>query len=249
MPVNPYFQSGIPQGSRMEQYLYEDLIIECLKIYGFEAYYIPRETYDLDPIFKEDPQSIYTRAYPLEMYMQNIQGFEGDGELLTKFGVEIRDSATFVVARRRWDQEVARDGYTQLPNRPAEGDVIYFPLTQSFMEIRKVTGDTPFYQIGKLFVYTMQCELMQFSNQIFDTGINEIDQLSQELSLDEDLYSIITEDGVFKLILENGDDLVTEDYLVINERKPDIGNQAEVLDDNLTDILDFTERHPFGNIQ
>jgi len=248
MPINPYFQSGIPQGIRPEQNLVEDLIIECLKIYGFETYYIAREAFDQDPIFREDPQSMYKNAYPLEMYLQNIQGFEGEGELLTKFGVEIRDSATFVVSRRRWTHEVARDGNTILPNRPAEGDVIYFPLTQSYFEIRKVVGDQPFYQIGKLYVYALQCELMQFDGQIFETGIQEIDVIAQEFNQDEDLYSLELQDGT-KLILENGDDLVFENYNVVESQKPNIGKQNDILDDDITDILDFTERHPFGNIQ
>lgn len=249
MPVNHYFQSGLPMGVRPEQHLYEDLMIECLKIYGFETYYVPREEYDTDPIFKEDPQSMYKNAYPLEMYLQNVQGFEGDGELMSKFGLEIRDTATFIVSRRRWDQEVARDGGTILPNRPAEGDVIYFPLTRSYFEVRKVEGQTPFFQVGKLYVYTLYCELMQYSSEKFETGVQEIDVQMQELSQDEDLYSLALEDYSLKLILENGDDLVLEDYDVIEAEKPSIGAQNNDFDFVVDDVLDFTERNPFGNIQ
>lgn len=247
MAVNHYFQSGLPMGVRPEQNLFEDLIIECLKIYGFETYYVPREEYDTDPILKEDPQSLYKSAYPLEMYMQNTQGFEGDGQLLTKFGLEIRDSATFIVARRRWDHEVGRSGNAILPNRPAEGDVVYFPLTKSFFEIKKVIGDNPFFQVGKLYVYTLQCELMQFSSEVFETGIQEIDVLTQEVNQDEDLYSMILEhNDDLKLALENNDDLAFEDYDVVV--KPNIGKINDTIDDDLTDVLDFSERNPFGNI-
>ena len=104
MPVNPYFHSGVPLGRRSEQLLYEDLIIESLRIYGHETYYVPRKKFNQDQFLTEDPLNTYEHYYPIEMYMENIQGFEGDGELLTKFGVELRDTATFIVSRRRWKQ-------------------------------------------------------------------------------------------------------------------------------------------------
>ena len=100
--VNHYFQSGRSIGRASEQNIYEDLIIESMKIYGFEVYYIPRTPSNYDNVLTEDPTSKFDHAYPIEMYLQSNNGFEGDSELLTKFGVEIRDSATFVVSRKRW---------------------------------------------------------------------------------------------------------------------------------------------------
>ena len=136
MATNFYFQSGIPGGRSSEHILMEDIIIECLKIYGFDTYYLPRQAVNEDVILGEDTLNNYEHAYALEMYMQNVSGFEGDGDLMTKFGVEIRDTATFVVARRRWDEVVASSGNAVLTTRPAEGDIVYFPLTKAFFEIK-----------------------------------------------------------------------------------------------------------------
>lgn len=246
MAINHYFQSGIPMGRRSEQNLYEDLIIECLKIYGFEAYYIPRKFNNIDVIFGEDTISSFEHAYPLEMYLQNVNGFEGDGELMSKFGVELKDTATFVVSKKRWLDTVARSGNTVLELRPAEGDVIYFPLTKSFFEIRRVDTETPFFQIGKLFVFTLQTELMQFSSEDFNTGVTEIDEITDAIDMD------IT---AFEFLLEGGDALLLEEYeetsLVLETyiaKDIEFNTRNEDFDIGITDILDFTERNPFGEV-
>ena len=136
MTVNHYFQSGSSIGRTSEQNLMEDLIIESIKIHAFENLYIPRQTVISDDILNEDVLNNFKFAYPIEMYLQSVDGFQGEGSLLSKFGIEIRDTANFIVSRRRWDEIVARDGHAQLPTRPAEGDILYFPLTQAFFEIR-----------------------------------------------------------------------------------------------------------------
>lgn len=245
MSTNFYFQAGIPGGRSSEQLLMEDLIIECLKIYGFDVYYIPRSSVNQDDILTEDALNNYENAYPLEMYMENVEGFEGEGDLLTKFGVEIRDTATFIVARRRWDDVVAKDGNTQLSTRPAEGDVLYFPLTKSYFEIRRVETRDPFYQVGKLYVYKLQCELMQFSSERFDTGVDEIDSGALASSLDLNEYYIMLEDNS-QILLEyvTPDGLLSEDYQII---KIDPTAQNEIFKGDI-DILDFTERNPFGEV-
>ncbi len=137
MATSHYFQSGVPGGRSSEQLLVEDIVIECLKIYGFDTYYMPRTEVNEDLILGEDNLNQFDHAYPLEMYMQNISGFEGEGELLSKFGVEIKDTATFVVSRRRWDEVVARSGNAVLTTRPAEGDIVYFPLTKAFLKLKR----------------------------------------------------------------------------------------------------------------
>ena len=108
MPTNFYFQSGNTSGTTNEQRLVEDLVIESLKIYGHDVYYLPKRTGNLDGILGEDALVYFDQAYPLEMYLENVQGFEGEGELFTKFGFEFRSSATFVVAKRRWEEGVAQ---------------------------------------------------------------------------------------------------------------------------------------------
>lgn len=245
MATNHYFQAGIPGGRTSEQNLYEDLIIECLKIYGFDVFYLPRDTVYQDGIFNEDAASTFTSSYPIEMYLSNVDGFQGEGDLLSKFGVEIRDTATFIVSRRRWDHVVGRTGNTQLTNRPAEGDLLYFPLTNSYFEIRKVESMDPFFQVGKLFVYTLQCELFQYSSEIINTGDDEIDSLSDEKSLDVLNYEILTEGGS-KLILEyeTRSALLQESYSISTI---DVQSQNEDFKTEI-DILDFSETNPFGEI-
>lgn len=244
--VNHYFQSGRTIGNRSEQNLYEDLIIETMKIYGFEVFYIPRKPNNKDIIFTEDPLNSYEFAYPIEMYMENIGGFEGEGELLTKFGLEIRDTANFIVSRRRWQTVVGDKGQTVLSNRPAEGDVIYFPLTKSYFEIRKVDGQTPFYQVGKLYIYKMSCELMQFSNEIFKTGVEEIDSTIGALSNTVDKYEVLQEVGESVLQETNAPTpLVLEDY-VDNSDLLNINNDK--FDVDIDKVLDFSEKNPFGEV-
>ena len=128
MATNVYFQSGNTSGTTNEQRLVEDLVIESLKIYGHDVFYMPRTLVNRDTIFDEDELSKFTQSYPLEMYMENVEGYEGEGDLFTRFGIEIRDQATFVLSKRRWEQMVDREedagGTFQLTDRPAEGDLL-----------------------------------------------------------------------------------------------------------------------------
>ena len=245
MATNAYFQSGVPGGRSSEQLLMEDIIIECLKIYGLDTYYLPRQKVNEDTILGEDTLNNFEHVYPLEMYMQNVTGFEGDGNLMSKFGVEIRDTATFIVARRRWDETVARSGNAVLTTRPAEGDIIYFPLTKAYFEIKFVEATDPFFQVGKLYVYKLQCELMQYSSERFNTGISDIDSIADGDSLDV---------NEFNLLLQSGDRALLEEYtpagIVLQSYNlgtilPNVDNEdfrGEI------SVLDFTERNPFGEI-
>ena len=169
--TNVYFT----QGTKNEQYFFEDIIIESMRIYGVEMYYIPRTLISKDDILGEDRLSQFKSAYPIEMYFENIDNFDGGGFMIQKFGLMVEQSATLVVARRRWDQFVGRYGVTTIPTRPNEGDLIYFPLTKGLFEIKFVQHQDPFYQIGKLYVYKLQVELFQYASEKIDTGIPEID--------------------------------------------------------------------------
>lgn len=223
----------------------EDLIIECLRIYGFDTFYIPRHKVNEDGILGEDALNNYTSAYPLEMYMQNVTGFEGDGDLLTKFGVEIRDTATFIVSRRRWDEVIARSGDAVLTTRPAEGDIVYFPLTKAYFEIKMVQSMDPFFQVGKLYVYKLQCELMQFSSERFDTGISEIDSQAADHSLDINEFNVLLETGD-RFLLE----YYTESCLVLQSYNVST-ILPNVINETLTgeiSVLDFSEHNPFGEV-
>lgn len=173
MATNVYFSQKL----RSEQHLYEDIVIESLKMYGQDVYYLPREIVNVDTILNEDVQSQFNSAYTIEMYIENVNGFEGDGDLLSKFGVEIRDQATFIISKRRWEQLIGvnNNGITSL--RPVEGDLVYLPLANALFEIRFVEHESPFYQLSNLAVYKLQCELFEYSTESFNTGIENFDNV------------------------------------------------------------------------
>jgi hypothetical protein len=182
MAKNPYFKFG----TNSEQNVVENLIIECLGIYGQEMFYIPRTLVSKDDILGEDRLSEFKNAYPIEMYFENVDGFGGNGAFMSKFGLMIEQSATLVVARKRWQQAVAQYGQTILPNRPAEGDLLYFPLTGGLFEIKFVQHQNPFYQIGKLYTYKLDVELFQYASERIDTGYNAIDDFESLKTFDID---------------------------------------------------------------
>jgi hypothetical protein len=170
MPRNVYFS----QGTTPEKRLYEDITIEALKIYGHDVYYIPRTIVNTNAIFNEDALSKFGEAFQIEMYVENTDGFEGDGDLLSKFGVEVRDSMTLVLATRRWEELVGRFQSTP-ESRPQEGDLIYFPLVKGLFQISFVEDESPFYQITNLPTFKLTCELFEYGNEAIDTGIAEVD--------------------------------------------------------------------------
>lgn len=170
MPRNTYFSHG----STLEKRLYEDITIEALRIYGHDVYYIPRTIVDTNAIFNEDALSKFGESFQIEMYVENTDGFEGDGDLLSKFGVEIRDSMTLALSNRRWEQLVGRFQPTP-ESRPQEGDLIYFPLVNGLFEIRFVEDQSPFYQLQNLPTFKLTCELFEYGNEALDTGVEAID--------------------------------------------------------------------------
>jgi hypothetical protein len=170
--TNVYFSHG----TRNEQYLVEDLIIESLRIYGQEVFYIPRTLVSKDNVLGEDRLSEFKSAFPVEMYFENVDNFAGQGAFIQKFGLMMEQSATLVVARRRWEQFIGRYGVTILPSRPCEGDLIYFPLSKGLFEVKFVQHQDPFYQLGKLYVYKLQVELFQYSSERIDTGLSAVDE-------------------------------------------------------------------------
>tara|TARA_B100001057_G_scaffold32500_2_gene29487 strand:- start:418 stop:1335 length:918 start_codon:yes stop_codon:yes gene_type:complete len=171
MPTNVYFNHAV----QSEQDLHEDLVVESLRFFGHECFYLPRTIVDEDELFGEDTSSKFDDAYSVEMYIENTEGFEGEGDLLSKFGVEVRDQATFVLSRRTWNRFVSLDQNLVTSTRPQEGDLIYFPLGNQVFEIRFVEHENPFYQLGKLNVFKLQCETFEYSHEAFDTGIAELD--------------------------------------------------------------------------
>ena len=195
MPRNVYFSQAV----KSEQNLYEDLIIESLQIYGQDVYYIPRTLVNRDNILNEDPASKFDDAYLLEMYIENTEGFEGSGDLYSKFGLEIRDETTFIVSRRRWETRVGIFDDNVIDPRPQEGDLIFLPMTNSFFEISYVEDDTPFYQLSNLPVYRMQCSLFEYNDEDFETGIDEIDNKSSQSAYMQSIDITITGGNHFEV--------------------------------------------------
>ena len=178
MATNPYFS----QGRRSEQNLYEDIIIESLKIYGQDIYYLPRDIVNEDKLFGDDVPSKFNSAYKIEMYIDNVDGFDGEGDLFSKFGVEIRDAATFVVSRRRWTQTIARYDNEITVMRPAEGDLLYIPFSKKLFQIMHVEHEMPFYQLQNLPTYKLRCELFEYNDEDFDTGIVGVDKIEESFA-------------------------------------------------------------------
>ena len=162
--------------------LYADLVIEALKIYGQDVYYLPRDLVNEDVLLGDDPTSRFPTSHKIEMYIENNEGFDGEGDLYTRFGVEIRDEATFIVSRTRFSAQVRRPDNDIATDRPTEGDLIYLPLANKMFEIQHVEHEQPFYQIENLPVYKMRCTLFEYSGEDLDTGVEAIDVIERNLA-------------------------------------------------------------------
>jgi len=180
MPTNVYFDTG----TKSEQHLYEDLMIEQLKIYGQDVFYIPRTLVKEDELFGEDTLSKFGDAYLIEMYFENVEGYEGEKEIMSKFGLQMNDDATFVVSRRRFEQLVSHDSNLIVKTRPNEGDLVYFPKVKKMFEITFVDHDDPFYQVHNVPAFKLKCKTFEYSSEDFDTNVAEIDAIEGDNSLD-----------------------------------------------------------------
>ena len=204
MPVNHYFQSGNGIGNDAEKRLHEDLIIEGLKIYGQDCFYLPRTLVNKDLVLGEDTISKFDQSYMLEMYIETTEGFAGEQELVSKFGLEIREDTTFVIAKRRWQNQVDNQAVQIVDGRPNEGDLIYVPLMNSFFEIQFVEDQEPFFQLGNLPVYKLKTTRFEYSSEKIDTGRSEIDIAEDRLSIDQLQHQLTQEDGT-GFLLETSD--------------------------------------------
>jgi len=237
MARNVYFSHG----TKNEQFLIEDLIVESLSIYGQDMYYIPRTLVAKDEILGEDRLSEFKTAYPIEMYMENVTGFEGQGAFIQKFGLMMEQTATLTVARRRWEQLIGRFGQTILPNRPCEGDLLYFPLSKGLFEIKFVKHQDPFYQLGRLYVYTLEVELFQYSSEHIDTAAKEIDifETLKSFSIDGADRLLMQDDNY--LTLETGEHIILDFELDKQDSYGD-NNKFQVE----ADAISFDTTNPFG---
>lgn len=209
-----------------EQNLIDDLVIESIQIYGLDVIYVTRSIQGEDSIFNEDDMPLYNETFNFEAYVKNVDGFEGEGDFLSKFGLEIRDSVTFTVAIRTFERFVTKEDQNKV--RPLEGDIIFFPLNQKMYEIKFVEHESVFYQSGALQVYDLRCELIEASGQRFDTGIPDIDEYFTLNNMDVTTAARSTLTAVSNTSNSFADNLFIE--------------QAA------DDILDFSETDPFSEV-
>ena len=181
MALNPFFLNG----TQSEQGLVQSLINEQLKMYGIECYYMPRSYVTINTVIEEVIQSEFKNAYPLEAYLDNYEGFLGQGTVLSKFGIEEKDDCTLIISRERFENYVSplMEGLPdiELTTRPKEGDLIYFPLGGRLFEIKYVEHEKPFYQLKKNYIYTLTCELFRYEDEVIDTDIDQIDTEIEEV--------------------------------------------------------------------
>ena len=225
--------------SSQEQVLLESLIIEAIRIYGEDMYYIPRNLGNYDPLLTADDSSTYTQAFMVELYIKSVNGFSGDGNFMSKFGLEIRDQVVFSVAQRVFNDEIG--AYTTI-TRPREGDLVFFPLNNKCFQIKYVNKFEMFYQLGALQTWELTCELFEYNQEKFTTGVATIDNAYNALSLVEENYQLLSSANNV-ISTEDGGFLVLESYIV-----DVLDNQAqnEIFDQEALDFLDFTERDPFS---
>ena len=284
MPLNKYFPNLTYS---REQDVVEDLIIESIKQFGHEVKYLPRTLVEQDHLFGEAKLSSFNDSVPIEMYIKNVEGFEGEGDFLSKFGVQIRDQVTLTVAKKRFDQvrggeslqdevgyqlqteeydpnnpsrqflsdtantfgfmlesgTAGANNYSITANRPFEGDLIYFPLTDKLFEIKFVEHEAVFYQMGRLQTYDLRCELFEYSSERIDTGDSDVDVIEDNLSLDILFNELTLEDGTV-FLAEDGDSLIQE-YQV--ETTDDQANNT-FFTTQAASIIDFSEQNPFSEV-
>jgi len=186
MALNPFFLHG----TSSEQRLVQDLINEQLKMYGVEVVYIPRKFVNKKTIIEEVTSSRFDDNFAIEAYLNNFDGYSGQGDILTKFGVSLKDELLITISKERFEDFIAPflgaldDGTEEsdiiLSSRPREGDLIYFPLGERLFEVKFVEHENPFYQLGRNYVYELKCELFEYEDEIIDTSIDEIDTQVKE---------------------------------------------------------------------
>ena len=183
-PAQDYVQSDYSNAGRLkanassqEQKFIENLVVESIEIYGQDIYYVPRTIVNKDTVFGEDSDTKFESAKAIRAYVNNVEGWEGQGELLSKFGVRIEDKTTFIFSRDKFKEHVDDSTVLNVEGRPNEGDLIWFPTTKHLFQIMFVEAEKPFYQLGKGYVWECQCELFEYSDEEIDTGITDLDNI------------------------------------------------------------------------
>lgn len=218
MATNAFFRNI---DNTNEQNLIDDLVIESIQIYGLDVKFVTRLHSNVDKLLNEDDLPTFDNYYDFEVYIKNVDGFEGEGDFLSKFGLQIRDSITFTVAIRTFERFVTREKDTR--KRPLEGEMIFLPLNGKMYKIQHVEHESIFYQSGSLQVYDMRCELAEYSGETFNTGYYEIDNYFEDIDTSANTVTTLTN-------LANTDPI----------------SQNVFFESQADDIIDFSEMDPFS---
>jgi hypothetical protein len=239
MATNVYFDNFT---NTPEQSLIEDLVIESIRIYGHDVYYCPRTIKTIpNNTYNEDHRSEYNDSYYVEMYIKNVEGFEGEGDFLSKFNIQIKDEITFTVANKVYNETI---GDFQNSERPREGDLIYMPLTKKVYVIKFVEHEAIFYQMGSLQTYDIRCELFTYSNEKLATGVPELDAYEEKYTLAAQETDGLQRDANNNVIVDAD---TGRPVGVDSSWNPDDPfGQNDLLQTKAIEFIDFTEEDPFS---
>ena len=214
-----------------------------IRQYGIDIYYMPRSHVNIDRLYLEDTLSYFKQATPIEVYIKTFQGWQGEGDLMTKFGISMADQITFSMMRGRFEQEITNFQPDLI--RPLEGDLIYLPMTHAIFEIKFVEHESNFYQTGHLTYYDIKCERFNYSSENINTGVAEIDNISNKYSNADDDYAIVDQTGI-NIVDGDGDNIeegqYTTDIIDATTQNQFFVQQAA------NNVVDFSQQSPFGKI-
>ena len=238
MATNFYFNNF---NNSQDQLLIENLVMESIKIYGHDMYYVPRRIKNKDEIYGEDSVSEYTMAYEIDMYIRSYDSYEGDGAFLSKFNLEIRDQVTFTVSVRNFTDEI---GNYESIERPREGDLIYLPMADRLFVIKYVNKNAVFYQMGSIQMYDVVAEMFEYSGEKLSTGIAAIDKIERDHSVNMSVHAILAEDG-YIISSDDGYDIVQDQYNFDTQATDSLADNDEI-EAEADSIINFSEIDPFS---
>lgn len=238
MATNPYINAFY---NEPEQDLMDDLVMESIKFYGHDCNYIVRDTVEIDEVYGEAPQSEYNRAYLLDFYIRSFDSYEGDGVFLSKFNLEIRDTLTLTVSLKNFKAEI---GQAENISRPREGDLIHIPMDGRVYVIKFVNKTPVFYQMGKIQFYDLTCEVFEYSNEKFNTGIQAVDNIYRNRSVDITNFALLTQDG-YMITDQDGYPIIQGGYDIDGQSGDSLDDSGEIQTEG-EDVLDWSERDPFS---
>ena len=239
MSTNSFFNNF---DATNEQSLLEGLVVESIKIYGQDMIYLPRHNIDYDPLYGTSDLVKFKDTFDIEMYIKSVDGFGGDGNFLSKFGLEIRDQVTFSVAKKTFDEYIKANSNLI---RPREGDLVYFPLNKKLFEIKYADNKPTFYQLGALQLYNLTCELYEYSSEVFETGIEEIDIIQKKYTQNILETAMLDENGT-PIEDENGDIIEVDVSFAgdgLDHNPNDDSNQIQKETDQ---FINWSEKNPFS---